>query len=657
MSRRKPDPLAGSWVEAAVALSSRPAAAVVDFLNRHDIRERALIARPVDIVIQRLAFSGEKEGDVQPLPFEFEWKDLGPGLWLIGSDRNSTGKTSLLGVMRWLLRGAPPGSIPPEVLPWIRYAELNFKLGGVPHRVSVDLRGGYDAKLIEARPGMPETDRIAAASPDAFADAMSEFMMRALDLDPILGVRRDRDPAKDGQVTRHRWPALFGAFHIGTEYSALLGDVVEDGLPNRMLNMFAGFQHAGAVASITHVISGLKVVDDREDRSRDAVSAHTAATVARLRAELDSLKPDTPGGSAADLLAPIRAITAETGAEYERLSEIQQRLAEFSEAMASARRQHNADRRALQNFKEAGAAAAVFRALEPTCCPRCDRTFGAERRTREADERACMVCGDEAPTGEPEDAEEVRAHLEDAVRLSESIRNEAEATETEVRLALKACEDRLAVLAQRLAAARAKQAAAREDEGRLARRLVVEAMIGEMERDIVATPEQPDSDDTVIAKACETVFRARLKAEQEGVLAEVEKEIFQMLQALGVPNLAGVRLTSNPHLKLRKGKVDVNYGDLSIGQKLRCKVALVVALMKVAHRRGIGRHPGILLIDTPGAQELADGDLEAMASGLASLCGELPTLQVFVATKRFAEFHAAVPANHRRIAVPGGTVW
>ena len=37
--------------------------------------------------------------------------------------------------------------------------------------------------------------------PEAFADGMSDFMMRALDLSPILGTRRDPDPAKDGHRT------------------------------------------------------------------------------------------------------------------------------------------------------------------------------------------------------------------------------------------------------------------------------------------------------------------------------------------------------------------------------------------------------------------------------------------------------------------------
>lgn len=657
MSSRKPDPLSGSWAEALTALSKRPAAEVASFLDRHDIREQSTIPRPIGLTIQRVRFGGEKVFEAGTEPFSFEWKDLGPGLWLVGSDRNSCGKTSLLGIMRWLLRGSPPRSIPPDVMPWIRRAEMDFDMGGVLYQVSVDMNGGYIASLVETKPGAPPVERLLATSPEAFADGMSDFMMRAQDLFPVIGIRRDPDPAKDVQVTRHRWPALFGAFHIGTDYAAVLGDITLDGLPNRMLNMFAGFPHAAAVAAITHVQKAIGVADDREDRNRDAVSAHAKSTVARLRAELAALASGGPGETVADLLAEVHRISEEMAASYARLPGLRQQAADLAEAAAAARRQHNADRIALRNFVEAGAAAAVFRALEPKCCPRCDRIFGADRRTREQETHACMVCGDEAPAAEVEDANEVRARLEGAERLSGRIRADADEAEKGARRAVEAAEALVARLARRMADAQAKQKSARQDEVRHARRAVLEAMIAEVEHDIASTAERPKTNDAAIANACDIVFRTRLKAEQEAVLKDVEAEVLILLQAFGVPNLAAVRLTAHPQLKLVKGKVEVSYSDLSIGEKLRCKVALVLALMKVAKQRGVGRHPGILFIDTPGAQELARGDLEAMAKGLASLCDDLPSLQVFVATKHVAEFEAAVPESRRLVAAPGGTVW
>lgn len=131
---------------------------------------------------------------------------------------------------------------------WIWHAAVDFDLDGVRHRVPLDLRGGFRATLAEDRPGARAL--FEAGDEEQFASAMSDFMLRALSLEPVTSLRRDANPAKDGRTVHHRWPSLFGAFHIGTDYSALIGDVTHDGLTNRMLNMFAGFPHAAAVARI-----------------------------------------------------------------------------------------------------------------------------------------------------------------------------------------------------------------------------------------------------------------------------------------------------------------------------------------------------------------------------------------------------------------------
>jgi hypothetical protein len=87
------------------------------------------------------------------------------------------------------------------------------------------------------------------------------------------------------------------------------------------------------------------------------------------------------------------------------------------------------------------------------------------------------------------------------------------------------------------------------------------------------------------------------------------------------------------------------------------KIAFIVALMKVGHRRGIGSHPGLLFIDTPGAQETANEDLAALAGRLGSLCREVPKLQIFVATKRFDVFDAVATPACRLVTSSDDMLW
>ena len=56
--------------------------------------------------------------------------------------------------------------------------------------------------------------------------------------------------------------------------------------------------------------------------------------------------------------------------------------------------------------------------------------------------------------------------------------------------------------------------------------------------------------------------------------------------------------------------------DAQLALQLRCKVALVLALMKMAHRRDVGRHPGLLFIDTPRQPGAGRGRPRSHGGGL-----------------------------------------
>jgi hypothetical protein len=68
---------------------------------------------------------------------------------------------------------------------------------------------------------------------------------------------------------------------------------------------------------------------------------------------------------------------------------------------------------------------------------------------------------------------------------------------------------------------------------------------------------------------------------------------------------------------------------------VKFKVAFHLALMILQVRYGMGRHPGFLIIDTPGTAEVNEVDFVAMAKDLASIhtvYGD--RLQILLATAR-----------------------
>ncbi|MBC9177756.1 hypothetical protein [Pseudoroseomonas ludipueritiae] len=651
MAKTKADLLQGSWVEAIATASGRPPGMVADFLDRHDLRAQSLIPRPVDLTVRRVAMSGAKQIEEETEPFDFAWDNLAPGLCLLGSGRNGRGKTALFGVMRWLLRGTDPDEIPSDVLGWIHQASMDFDLDGVPHRIAIDRRGGFHGTLTVTGAGGRTIFEVGDET--HFASAVSDFMLRTLALEPVTSLN------KDGKTVHHRWPALFGAFHIGTDYSALIGDAVP--LVNRMMNMFAGFPHAVPVGQLTYVTSGLKMDADQEGQASRAVAEHAKARADRIRVELDALGAKaTAGQSAAELLAAMRETSDELAVRFARLPGLRRALTEAQDAASAAKAEWNADRLALRHFQEDREASRIFRSMDPKCCPRCDQTFGAERKEREAADHSCLVCGEVTPDEDEAGKAEAKALLEANERASAQVNASAQEAEERARAAVDEAEARVSEQERKLAEVTARQKAASAGAADLTRRAVLEAMLADAETDSGAADSRPETDEAAIAKACDKVFRQRLRSEQEGIMEELQAEICALLQDFGVTNLTRVELNTTPHLFLRKGyqgRDRIAFGDASIGEKLRIKIAFIVALMKVGHRRGIGSHPGLLFIDTPGAQETADQDLAALARRLGSLCQEVPNLQIFVATKEFDIFDTAARPAIRLVATGDDMLW
>ncbi len=109
---------------------------------------------------------------------------------------------------------------------------------------------------------------------------------------------------------------------------------------------------------------------------------------------------------------------------------------------------------------------------------------------------------------------------------------------------------------------------------------------------------------------------------QKELLKEVSEEILRISKLVGLDNIEAVNLTAIPHLKLKKDGSSTSYSRCSEGEKLRLKVITTIALLSVAEKRKVGRHPGLLLIDSPGAQEVSDHDLNSFIEGLKQLTTE-----------------------------------
>ena len=59
-----------------------------------------------------ISFHGIKRLEGRDVPFEFVWEGLGDGLWVIASADNLVGKSSVIQIVLWALRGTPKSLVP-----------------------------------------------------------------------------------------------------------------------------------------------------------------------------------------------------------------------------------------------------------------------------------------------------------------------------------------------------------------------------------------------------------------------------------------------------------------------------------------------------------------------------------------------------------------
>jgi hypothetical protein len=540
---------------------------------------------------------------------------------------NLRGKTTLLEAITLCLRGEPR-ELQRDVAAWLTDLECDALINGRPTGFRVAMRDGAVAggAVLEADGlagllpgGSAARTVLTAASAEEYARAVDAFMLDRLSLQPLLAA------IKTGGVQTHRWASYFGALYppAGRD-PVLIGETVMAGLAGRLLTVFLDLPGA---ALLTRVRAARDAARNRTKKDAAAQVATAAAAgvrreqleaLSRARTALDQLARRSPARSASAAAADVTALAgrlAEAEADWTGAGALYRQ--------ARAARQH--DERALNDYRESVVARALFHGLDPAACPRCEMPVAAERKAREAEDHACAVCAQ--PIAGDDDAEAAReAEAELAAALEASSRAEAAALE-----ALERAEEEIAGLSERLEAAEVELREAR-DAASTDERASLELAVARAEGALAVLPR----DDPVPVDPTDAVLDALVR-ELEADLVEASEELFDELgdeiaalaRDFGIESVTEIRINRAAALRIVKGGTDAGgFSAQSPGERLRLRIATVIALLRVGHRRGIATHPGLLMLDSLKAEEVQDADAAALLDALVAAAAETPGLQV-----------------------------
>lgn len=620
----------------------------------------------------------EAEGSVVRalVPFDFTWEPL-DGVNGVGSGSNLRGKSSIVELLLWSLSGRC-AVFSVAVRRWIEHVEVDWVVGAETLRVAFDADNGEvsNGSVTVIEEGGSEGPVIATfRDAEAFEDAMNSVMMSRLRLESFT-------VSQAGKPVTHRWASYVNALWVRPkDLKSIIGK--EATLSVRLMQMFIGTDWVPVLATASTIAGSLdaeqKVAAQRRKTATDAMegSRAEAQKIARaVEAKIAGLPQGTPDP------AKLALANARIGDLMRQMHTLETQLLRQSVAADTTRQQLKAAKARHHTEYEHALLTKFFHQMEPTVCPRCTAGVTDERRAAEPDEHKCSVCTsdlnvealkvDVIVANSVDDA--VATALVEATAAVTEEAGEEPAPKTEVEALAEAGERVEAVMAalreqinklqvthdDLVAETTLDAALAQAVEDR--RLLDIELARAEGAVQALAAPIAPvdaspvDPVQLAVAEAAEKVLSSWVKGHQDPLLTKISAEIERLVVNFGADSLSNIKLDGAANMSLRQNGDPSTYGQVTPGEQLRLKIAAVIALIKHGYGEGIGRHPGFLLLDSPAAEEMPDGDLATMVAALLEVAKEAP-MQIIVATRSTGPLVELLPEEYRLIAEGDNFVW
>lgn len=659
------------WTESIVEKTGYSQKDIDQFLKKYNIRQSPNTGTPKRVNFLKITFSGTKKGEFTN-DFNFEFASLSAGIWGLFSDKNGRGKTTILEIVKWLFRGKPSAQLQLGVKSWLRDAVLTFVIDDKTYTISIQQNESMLTGQIKYFKSDSKVSVLSEFLGEAeMAEVVSDFWLNELGLNQIASFRQSNSEVLTGKEVEHGWPALASALFIGTDYSALFGDTVMSGLPTRIFNMFLGLPWISTHASLKALEGQLKSSASVEHAYEDRDKENRRQRLADIQKELQAKK-----GTLASKPVPqfntedYNALLQRYNKDYVTEKTLYREWIDEEEKYEIVNKEWLIDKKKLTNFLEDKAANLVFKRLNPTCCPHCEQKITPERLEKEKNEHKCAIC--DTDMIQADDTDTMLMELQEAERASaamcESLKNSVKSKRlrhTTVTQSIADLKAEISKYEENLQKVRGVQKELDELKREILRLEILEEEY-KTEKTVDnlklrESTEKKESTNTVdenkILKAAQKITEDRFKDLQAELLQDVNRRILSFCKKVGLDQYQSVTLTSNPHLKIEKDGSSTSYSNVSSGEQLRLKVIVTIALISVAEERGLGRHPGFLVIDSPAAQEVNPEDLDNLINGLEDLCKILPSLQIIIASVASPTLLKHVDEEHRLYATGQDYLW
>jgi hypothetical protein len=630
---------------------------VDEIMTKYGIEVQSVLPRRRTITFTSIALKGTKFGlkkgdvDLPESEIDFEWSGLDAGLWVLASVDNNTGKSSVLNILKAAIKGDFPGVLKADVWSWLSELVVEFRLDETLYRVvaTKPVSSKSTKSDAEFRACLERKERdswksvVSEVDGSAFEDAMSDFFMQELGFEKFRAYHKDADT-----LNAHGWPSMASSLFITGAAPSLFSEVVIDALALRLLQMFIGLPWVSTFTGIQSAMKQLEAQETRvgaaNKRTRDALLDEIAA-LKQQRDDLQVKKASLPDRD--KFRREQMEADRELSIAIESLRRLRREAADLEPQLEAASVDYDESRNKVIQLEDEMKAGRVFRRLRPTTCPSCDGSVDKPIH----DPGNCPLCG-QKETAETDETAERIASLRDQTKQAKAVKDELEKTLKALEKKLKGVEGSRATMESRLDAAQmgleGAHASGEIDDQILGLTGGIEAL----ERALPAEVEVGVVDDVRVLKVAIKVTEECFHEMQATLLSHFSQELQHIASRIGVENLQNVDVKSNK-VDIMQGGTSLPFGKLNKGENLRFRIAAALAAVETAKWSGVGRHPGLLVLDSPAAHELSKEHYSAVLAGLQSLVKDRPDVQIVVGALMSEQISEAVSSQHLRYAKQG----
>jgi hypothetical protein len=447
------------------------------------------------------------------------------------------------------------------------------------------------------------------------------------------------------------WRTYAHAIHIQDDsYDDLIIDPQKGyGRQDRkILEMMLGIDYARAVSEIQVQADFAK---ESLGRARSRVSGRrtdAAEQITALQHELAETDSALANFQADQTPVEDDRVLVETREQRAKLLAEQNRLAEeiaAIEAQQSALEREilNAERDKMA-IREQSEVEYLVNSLAVVRCPHCELAVDAQERLEsEKHSHTCHVC--QQPLQRTRQGGDLKTILKDRdaeiVSMKSTIKRLTQQRAEHLEK-FSVCREQASKLGETLenTVQQARQGFTESYSNLLRRKGQIEGQIEQLQRELTAIESEQSEVDaaalwfTILSTAAQIADEIVFNLHQS-LFEELTRIVVHLATQFGVPDVENVFIDEKRFVKIVQGGMVVMHNDLARSERVKFKVAFHLALALLQVRAGMGKHPGLLLLDTPGTAEIDDVDYAAMARDLANIHAEYgENLQLLLATAR-----------------------